>query len=390
MTRREFLIKSGAVISAVAFASVFGRTGKALADVQKSSDKSDTAKRPDPDLFEQPVVKAVALGINAPSPHNTQSWKFKILNDLEMYLYIDEKNLLPATDPPARQIHIGAGCFLETMVQGATLIGYDAVVTLFPEGYSSSVDFGTKSVAKVSLRRTENTPSPLAGYISKRQTSRDAYVGDVVSDSEFRNLKNISGNQHCELVFFNRDLNVFFDVFYEAFAIESRTYATNEESRKMFRFSETERKEKRDGLSIPQMGKSGLEKFFAETALKDGDEKTWHSEKMIDLSLKSFKKGLESSKGIVIWKTKTNTFEDWVRSGMDYAKVSLAMTKMGFFAHPYNQVIQEYPEMKLQRDRFNSMMGIVEPEKIQMIIRIGRSKVPYYSYRRKLNDFLVT
>jgi len=36
------------------------------------------------------------------------------------------------------------------------------------------------------------------------------------------------------------------------------------------------------------------------------------------------------------------------------------------------------------------MMGIVEPEKIQMIIRIGRSKVPYYSYRRKLNDFLVT
>jgi hypothetical protein len=111
---------------------------------------------------------------------------------------------------------------------------------------------------------------------------------------------------------------------------------------------------------------------------------------MIDLSLKSFKKGLESSKGIVIWKTKTNTFEDWVRSGMDCAKVSLAMTKMGFFAHPYNQVIQEYPEMKLQRDRFISMMGIVEPEKIQMIIRIGRSKVPYYSYRRKLNDFLVT
>ena len=126
---------------------------------------AEQKKRPDPDLFEQPVVKAVAFGINAPSPHNTQSWEFKILNDHEMYLYVDEKYLLPATDPPARQIHIGAGCFLETMVQGATLIGYDAVVTLFPEGYSSSVDFGNKSVAKVSLRRTENTPSPLAGYI---------------------------------------------------------------------------------------------------------------------------------------------------------------------------------------------------------------------------------
>ena len=276
------------------------------------------------------------------------------------------------------------------MVQGATLIGYDAVVTLFPEGYSSGIDFGNKPAAKVSLRRTQNSPSPLAGYITKRQTSRDTFIGDVISDSEFQILKSISGNQHGELVFFNRDPNVFFDIFYEAFAIESRTYATNEESRKLFRFSEAERKEKRDGISIPQMGKSGLEKFFAETSLKDGDEKTWHSEKMIEFLLKSFKKGLESSKGIVIWKTKTNTFEDWVRSGMDYAKVSLAMTKMGFFAHPYNQVIQEYPEMKALRDRFNSMMGIVEPEKIQMIVRIGRSKVPYYSYRRKLNDFIIT
>ena len=33
------------------------------------------------------------------------------------------------------------------------------------------------------------------------------------------------------------------------------------------------------------------------------------------------------------------------------------------------------------------MMGIVEPEKIQMIVRIGRSRAPYYSYRRELNDF---
>jgi hypothetical protein len=36
----------------------------------------------------------------------------------------------------------------------------------------------------------------------------------------------------------------------------------------------------------------------------------------------------------LIWKTKTNTFENWVRTGMDYVKVSPAMTKMGFFARP--------------------------------------------------------
>jgi hypothetical protein len=341
-------------------------------------------------MFTQPVMKAIALGINAPNSHNTQAWKFRILDDFEMHLYVDEKRLLPATDPPARQIHMSAGCFLETMAQGATLFGYEAGVQLFPEGYASAMDFGGKPVAKVALKQTGRAPGPLAQYILRRQTSRLAYTGGMLTEAEFQSLKTLTGDQHGELLFYNRDLDGLLDVFYESFAIESRTYATNEETRAWFRFSEKERGEKRDGLSVPQGGMSGLVKIFAEASLKDGDEKTWHGEKSIEGSLKNFKKGLESSKGILIWKTKTNTFEDWVRSGMDYAKFSLAMTKMGFYAHPCNQVIQEYPEMKALRERFDSMMRMSEPEKIQMIVRVGRSKVPYYSYRRKLNDFLVT
>jgi hypothetical protein len=60
MKRREFLIKSGTVITAAAFASVFGRTGNVLVDVRKSTDKRDTGKRPDPDMFTQPVMRAIA------------------------------------------------------------------------------------------------------------------------------------------------------------------------------------------------------------------------------------------------------------------------------------------------------------------------------------------
>jgi hypothetical protein len=389
MTRREFLVKSGTVITAAAFASALGGAGKVLADARGPSGKSYGGKRPDPSTFPQPVMKAIAMGINAPNSHNVQSWKFLILDDFQMNLYVDEKRLLPATDPPARQIHMSAGCFLETMTQGATLIGCEAEVALFPEGYSSAADFGRKPVAKVSLKQTGKVPSPLADYITRRQTSRETYTGHMVTDSELQGLKDLSGNQHSELFFYNDDLSGFFDVFYEAFAIESRTYATNEETRGWFRFSEAERREKRDGLSVPQGGMSGLVKVFAEASLKDGDEKTWHSEKSIEGSLKNFKKGLESSKGLVIWKTKTNGFEDWVRAGMDYARFGLAMTKMGFYAHPYNQVIQEYPEMNELRERFDSMMGVSEPEKIQMIVRIGRSKTPYYSYRRNVDDFMI-
>jgi hypothetical protein len=387
MTRREFLVKSGTVITAAAFAGALGGAGRVLAGTRGPSGRSDGGKRPDPDAFGQPVMKAIALGINAPNSHNTQAWKFGILDDFEMHLYVDEKRLLPATDPPARQIHMSAGCFLETMAQGATLFGYEAGVQLFPEGYSSAMDFGIEPVAKVSLKKTGRAPGPLAQYIPRRQTSRLAYTGGMLTDAEFQSLKTLAGDQHGDLLFYNRDLDGFLDVFYESFAVESRTYATNEETRRWFRFSEEERREKRDGLSVPQGGMSGLVKVFAEASLKDGDEKTWHGEKSIEGSLKNFKKGLESSKGVVIWKTKTNTYEDWVRSGIDYAKFGLALTKMGLHAHPCNQVIQEYPEMKALRERFDSMMRVREPEKIQMIVRIGRSKTPYYSYRRNVEDF---
>jgi hypothetical protein len=62
--------------------------------------------------FEYPILKAISTGITAPNPHNVQPWKVKIINPTEMLLFVDEKRLLPVTDPPTRQIHIGQGTFL--------------------------------------------------------------------------------------------------------------------------------------------------------------------------------------------------------------------------------------------------------------------------------------
>jgi hypothetical protein len=46
--------------------------------------------------------------------------------------------------------------------------------------------------------------------------------------------------------------------------------------------------------------------------------------------------------------------------------------------------------MNALRERFDSMIGVKEPEKIQMIVRIGRSKTPYHAYRRNVDDFLLS
>ncbi len=83
---------------------------------------------------QSPIMRAIAWGIQAPNPHNTQAWKFRLVSDTEARLYVDERRLLPVTDPPARQIHIGAGCCIETLAVGMSTEGYETDVKLLPDG----------------------------------------------------------------------------------------------------------------------------------------------------------------------------------------------------------------------------------------------------------------
>ena len=56
---------------------------------------------------------------------------------------------------------------------------------------------------------------------------------------------------------------------------------------------------------------------------------------------------------------------------------------------PLSQVLQEFDEMKPLKTQFEEKMGVKENEKIQMALRVGKSKEPYLTYRRKLKDMLI-
>lgn len=207
MERRDFIVRSGTMLPAATFLTMFGNSNNLFGADHNS------AKRPNPDGFSQPILKAIAIGINAPSPHNTQSWKFKVLDDTAMYRYVNESILLPATDPPVRQIHLDAGCFIETLVIGASSLGFKSRVSYFPDGYESSNDFGIKPVAKIELSTVAGESDSLSGYINARQTNKRGYEGPVISNPEFQTLKEWSGNSQARMVFINENLEPYFDIF---------------------------------------------------------------------------------------------------------------------------------------------------------------------------------
>lgn len=225
----------------------------------------------------------------------------------------------------------------------------------------------------------------------KRQTNRKSYKGSLILDEEFENITKSTGNSDVEIIFLNKhaEMKPFLDIFYQAMEIECRTHDLYEETLKWFRFSEKEITLKKDGLSVPAMGIDGLRRIITERSLKNGDPKTWFSEKSIKPYLNEFKKGVNSSKAVIFLKTLNNNIKDWLNTGRFYERLNLAVTKNGFYLHPYSQVLQEYDEMSNLQEEFNALLEIKADEKIQMAVRIGRNDKPYLSYRRHLNEFLI-
>ncbi len=349
-------------------------------------------KRANPNNYTKPVMKAIAYGLTAPSPHNTQSWFIDTISDTEMLLYV--KHVIPETDPPARQIMMGAGCFIELINVGMSQEGYETKVDYLPQGdfQISPNQISEKPVARITLVKNDSTKKDvLFDYIYQRGTNRKPYKGKMITQTEFESIKTLMGNHYSQMQFIadKEQMQPYLDIFSKSMEIETKTKATNEETRQKFRFSEKELAEKRDGISLQQMGYEGFILKIATKQMNHGDSLTWHSEKTFKATMKGINKGINSSKGLIFFKTKTNTKLDWLKSGRDYARFNIAIAKLEIVTHPYNQVIQEYTEMEELQKRFKTLSKVKNGEKTQMIVRIGRAKISYKSWRKEVEDYIM-
>lgn len=387
MERRKFIQATGTFLTATALMSFTSKTGLNF----ENSEDNKEMRKDDYNDFPTPILKAIAMGLNAPSAHNTQAWKFKIINDNEMILYVDETRLLPQTDPPARQIHISCGCFLEALAIGCSGIGHEAEISLLPEGNYSLVEIGKKPVALVKLAENKNIAKhPLFDFIFQRRTNRTVYEGNLISSNEFSQLSSESKTLYSKTIFINDPIEIekYRSLFSKAMDKEFHTLATNEETRKMFRFNDKEASTKRDGLTFEANGLSGMGRFLARSFTKNTTE-SWNKKGTIEKGFAGFNKGLNSSKAFVLWTTPTNIILDQINVGRDFYQFSLALAKNGMYLHPLNQANQEYNEMTEIRNELDNVLGIKNQEKIQMIARIGRAEKPFESYRRHLDSFLI-
>jgi len=384
MNRRKFIIGSGAFITMTSLSS-YGY-------IKLEDAEEDKIKRPNPNNFKKPILKAIAYGVSASNPHNTQAWKFKIISEHEMLLFVDATRILPETDPTTRQIHIGCGCFLETALIGMTQEGFVSQIDYFPENDYNKYKLGVLPVAKLTITKDTNViNSTLNKVLLDRRTSRLQFSDEVISTSTWNNIIELIGHKHnsIQLITDTKILNNIRPILSAGMKIESYTYLTNEESRIWFRENNDRIENERDGINLPGNGITGIKKWFAERKLKGLTPEEWNDKETIDYTLKNHIKKVKSSSNIIVIKSQTNTMFDWVKTGQDYARLQLSCLVKDFFMHPLSQVLQEFDEMKTVKTKFEKAMDVKGNEKIQMALRVGKSKEPYLTYRRKINDMII-
>jgi hypothetical protein len=219
--------------------------------------------------------------------------------------------------------------------------------------------------------------------------NRTEYHGTIISNEEHTNIiKNLSISSIINYINTTDEMKKYAEIFRNAMKIEFNTLAANEETRRMFRFNDEEAETKRDGLTFAATGISGLKKTMAQKFTKN-TQQSWNSQSVINKGISNFNKGLDSAKGFVLFITNTNSFQNQIDVGRDFYRYTLSLAKNALYMHPLNQATQEYSAMDIERKKLDTLGGIKGTQKIQLVARIGRANVPFESFRKHLNDFLI-
>ena len=385
ISRKKFLYSSTPLLTVPLFLEQCGTHPRLT-----GPDGADPIQNARSNGMSDPILMAINVGITAPNSHNTQPWKFRIISPLEMILYVDEKRILPVTDPPVRQVHISQGTFLELLSIGASQLGYSAKIELFPEGTYPSIEPGKKPVAHVQLVKDASAPDSLYSMVAERHTNRAEYEGPMISPAELEKVEADAGAGYAKRVaIYGDDMKPYLPLMNSAMELETMTYRLSDETRGWFRFSDREIQEKRDGLGLPDQGVTGFTRWMIETFFLSREPEKFHDPANNKLFLDRYKKKIDSARALYYWSTSSNTIVDWVKTGRDYARFQLAMMKAGLRMHPLSQILQEFPEMDDLRAKFEKISGVSAPAKIQMIVRIGRSDYKYFTPRRSAKDMIV-
>jgi hypothetical protein len=334
-----------------------------------------------------PRLHALSWALLAPSPHNLQSWVADIREPGLIQLSVDLQRLLPATDPPSRQVLIGCGAFLELLCLAAAQQGQRAEVTLLPDGAYTSDTVDARPFASVRLSADPGVPpDPLFAAARQRRTQRAPYGDQVPDDQALLQLAaaarrpGITWHSSTDATTVQR----LRELAMAGYRVEFANAAAWAETAEVMRVGAAAVAAEPSGIAV-----TGTMAWFGRqlgmldaAALRDtgGVAARRAIEGSIDAATHTHAWGWLSSAD--------NSRRLQIEAGRAYLRADLAAAQLGLAIHPNSQVLQEFEAMSTLYRQFHDEVGVRAPARVQMLVRLGHAARPEPAPRRPLARFV--
>jgi hypothetical protein len=303
----------------------------------------------------EPVAASLALASLAPSSHNAQMWKIRVLSESEVLVMLDEKRLLPAVDPERREALLSMGAFLENLVRGAATQGLEAKVVLPAE-----------EPLGVEIARVRFQPGPARAGTLEALLSRDTFRGALPQEDLPREtVEALAGTAPSRWVFFpagSAGGSWIRDSLAEANRVQASRDAVQEELAGWLRFSPKSVSRHRDGLTPAGMGLSMPVRAFMALFFS---EESATGKSFREAGIKKAHEQVDSCAGFFVLASPDGKSRSILQAGRDLEAFWLEAVRKGVAVHPMSQVLEESP----WKEQIASRLGIRGT--VQMVLRVG-------------------
>ena len=100
------------------------------------------------------TLRVIELACRAPSVHNSQPWRWRVVDDATIELYADRRRQLQVSDPSGRNLALSCGAALHHAFVAAQALGLTAAVDLMPSRDNENL------LARISLSSGTRTDEP--------------------------------------------------------------------------------------------------------------------------------------------------------------------------------------------------------------------------------------
>lgn len=323
--------------------------------------------------------------IHAPSPHNVQPWRIRIVSDERADLLIEKHRTLPKEDPTGSFIILTMGLFIEAL----TILAANRSLKLDYELYQSLAMFTPEHIARAEVEllpfaKLSLSPSSVGASLDEslfltRRTSRISLQPRTVPEDDVRALSSLAREwgQRYEQVTAPEIIESIVEKNIEALFHDLNASNYHDEIVQWFRFTDRASRRTRDGLDYSCMNASRISFWLAA-----------RFPKLLQLPIAQpfLKKIYRRQLGVVptigmlagpFWQPES-AFE----TGRFLMHFWLELARRDLYLHPYGNMVTNQTAAAWCREQ----TGIAD---IWLIFKIGFSDVPPKSYRRSVEEVLV-